>query len=69
MDNTNIDDLKDKAPSVEAQKKIYKMTDFCERSQYDYVPDPYYGGQDGFELVLDILEDACDGLLKKIDVH
>ena len=68
MDNTNIDDLKDKAPSVEAQKKIYKMTDFCERSQYDYVPDPYYGGQDGFELVLDILEDACDGLLKKIDV-
>lgn len=67
MDNTNIDDLMDKAPSIEAQKKIVKMTDFCEHSQYDYVPDPYYGGEDGFELVLDILEDACAGLLKKVD--
>jgi protein-tyrosine-phosphatase len=27
------------------------------------VPDPYYGGADGFEKVLDLLEDACEGLL------
>jgi protein-tyrosine phosphatase len=32
----------------------------------DYVPDPYYGGAQGFENVLDILEDACEGLLGKI---
>lgn len=66
MDNANIDDLMDKLPSVEMQQKIVKMTDFCEHSKHDYVPDPYYGGDAGFELVLDILEDACAGLLKSI---
>ena len=30
------------------------------------VPDPYYGGDDGFELVLDILERSCDGLIERI---
>jgi protein-tyrosine phosphatase len=30
------------------------------------VPDPYYGGNDGFEMVLDLLEDACEGLLDHI---
>jgi protein-tyrosine phosphatase len=30
------------------------------------VTDPYYGGDAGFELVLDILEDACDGLIRKL---
>ena len=33
---------------------------------YDYVPDPYYEGSEGFELVLDLLEDACDNLLNRI---
>ena len=28
-----------------------------------YVPDPYYGGSDGFEKALDLLDDACEGLL------
>ena len=40
------------------------MTDFCQRFSYrDSVPDPYYGGDSGFELVLDLLEDAVEGLL------
>ena len=39
------------------------MTDFCRESDIKQVPDPYYGGEGGFELVLDILEDACRGLL------
>ena len=38
----------------------------CTRLQVDHVPDPYYSGSDGFEQVLDILEDACSGLLKKL---
>ena len=33
---------------------------------YYAVPDPYYGGSEGFELVLDILEDACEGLLNEV---
>jgi protein-tyrosine-phosphatase len=35
-------------------------------SKYDQVPDPYYGGSKGFELVLDLLDDACTGLLEQI---
>lgn len=64
MDDRNIDDLKERAPSVEAWSKIHRMTDYCTKFTHaDHVPDPYYGGSEGFEYVLDILEDACAGLL------
>jgi protein-tyrosine phosphatase len=66
MDDRNIQDLKDRAPSPEAEQKIRRMTDFCRLKMVDYVPDPYYGGASGFENVLDILEDACQGLLEFI---
>ena len=66
MDDRNIQDLKDRAPSPEAEKKIHRMAEFCQLKQVDYVPDPYYGGASGFENVLDILEDACEGLLDKV---
>ncbi|MDL2330928.1 low molecular weight phosphotyrosine protein phosphatase [Odoribacter sp. OttesenSCG-928-A06] len=65
MDASNFSDLKSMAKNEEEEKKIYKMTDFCRlHSNYSSVPDPYYGGDAGFELVLDLLEDAIDGLLK-----
>ena len=38
----------------------------CRRSDATYVPDPYYEGHEGFELVLDLLEDACEGLLEDL---
>ena len=63
MDDRNIEDLKDIAPSPEEWKKIHRMTEYCNRIPADHVPDPYYGGAEGFEYVLDILEDACSGLL------
>ena len=66
MDDRNIQDLKDRAPSPGAEKKIHRMTDYCRTKLVDYVPDPYYGGAQGFENVLDILEDACEGLLEEI---
>ena len=66
LDDRNIQDLKARAPSPEADKKICRMTDFCRVKQVDYVPDPYYGGAQGFENVLDILEEACSGLLEEI---
>ena len=53
-------------PDDEAvERKLKIMTDFCTRTTPppSKVPDPYYGGAAGFELVLDLLEDACDGLL------
>lgn len=66
MDRQNVHNLKACARNRNDLKKIYLMTDFCVKSKYDSVPDPYYGGAAGFELVLDILEDACEGLLQHI---
>jgi len=66
MDRQNVQDLKAMARDENDRKKISLMTDFCTLKNYDSVPDPYFGGSAGFELVLDILEDACDGLIQKV---
>ena len=63
MDDQNIADLNKLALTNEHRLKIFKMTDFSTKFEYDHIPDPYYGGNDAFELVLDLLEDACDGLI------
>ena len=49
------------APDLESVAKIHQMTEFSRNKLYDHVPDPYYSGAKGFELVLDLLEDACAG--------
>lgn len=64
MDNENISDIENVCPDINSMSKIYKMVDFCEEGNYTKVPDPYYGGVEGFEFVIDVLEDACKGLLK-----
>lgn len=66
MDNRNVDDLKEKAPDLESVAKIHPMMEYSRDKLYDYVPDPYYGGSSGFELVLDLLEEACRGLINQI---
>lgn len=57
-------------PSLEALKadKIRLMTRYAKGKFQgaEEVPDPYYGGEAGFELVLDLLEDSCEGLLDDI---
>ena len=64
MDDNNYETAHRLAPSRELAGKIHRMTEFCRHSpQWDHVPDPYYEGHEGFELVLDLLEDACEGLL------
>lgn len=69
MDDSNLSGLRNLAPGLPEEQKIYRMTDFCRRIPADHVPDPYYGGDSGFETVLDILEDACDGLLDFLMQH
>lgn len=66
MDEQNIDGLKDKAYTLEELNKIYRMVDFSVKYQPTHIPDPYYGGDQGFEHVIDLLEDACEELFKKI---
>jgi len=66
MDDSNIFNIKSLINSPSQTKKIVKMTDFCVNQIVSEVPDPYYGGSQGFETVLDILEDACENLLNQI---
>jgi protein-tyrosine phosphatase len=65
-DDNNLDRLLAMRPNEEEKKKIHKTTDFCMQLKVNEVPDPYYGGEAGFERVLDILEDACEGLLQEV---
>lgn len=67
MDDSNIAALQEMAPSVEVLNKIHRMTDFAIHTTMDHVPDPYYGGARGFDLVLDLLEDCCQGLLNTLE--
>ncbi len=66
MDDQNIEALKSMARNSSDLAKIHKMTDFAKEWNYNEVPDPYYGGDEGFELVLDLLEDSCKGLLEQL---
>ena len=63
MDDSNISDLNRRAPDEQSRLKIHRMTDYCRNFPDDHVPDPYYGGASGFEKVLDLLEDACEGII------
>ena len=66
MDDSNYHNIMRLAPDLEAEKMVYRLVDFSVNYGHDHIPDPYYSGADGFELVLDLLEDACEGLLDKI---
>ena len=67
MDAANVDDLCSLAATIEQKNKVQMMGDYVRLyPNYDHVPDPYYEGSEGFELVLDLLEDACDNLLNRI---
>ena len=62
MDWDNLALVQDLCPP-EYQGKVRRLTEFCQELDSPVVPDPYYGGDAGFEQVLDLVEDACDGLL------
>lgn len=67
MDDNNIRDLHRLADTEERDAKIVRMTDFAtSHPGYHSVPDPYYEGAAGFQLVLDLLEDACGNLVDLI---
>jgi protein-tyrosine phosphatase len=68
MDWENLSLVQSESASHHHQK-IRRLTEFCERHNSPVVPDPYYGGAQGFEAVLDLIEDACDGLLKHVQAQ
>lgn len=62
MDWDNLALLQADCPA-EHQHKLRRLTEFCQTHSATAVPDPYYEGAAGFETVLDLVEDACEGLL------
>ncbi len=65
MDWDNLALVQSECPP-EHQHKVRRFTEFCLQFDSPVVPDPYYGGKDGFEQVLDLVEDASEGLLKHV---
>ena len=65
MDEQNWRDIHVMLPAT-AHHKIHRFADFCQAQKITEVPDPYYGGVQGFERVIDILEDGCQRLLHAI---
>lgn len=66
MDGENLADVHRLDRDGRRRDKIRLLTSYCTRHQAEVVPDPYYGGQSGFETVADLVEDAADGLLDSI---
>lgn len=66
MDDNNYYDLEAMAATIEDEKKLVRMADYCLHYAVTHIPDPYYEGADGFEHVLNLLEDACEGLYESI---
>ncbi len=67
MDDMNYENVHRLAPSRKAAEKIFRMTEFCRNfPDRSYVPDPYYEGHEGFELVLDMLEDGCEEMMNRL---
>ena len=68
MDKDNLNAVKSliKDNTYPINSKIKLILSYSKKSQLDEVPDPYYGGQNGFENVLDLLDDAIDELIDSL---
>lgn len=67
MDDKNRTRLLHLVPSPESASKVVTMASYLRcHPDVTYIPDPYYGGDADFELVIELLEDACAGLLEEV---
>jgi protein-tyrosine phosphatase len=66
MDRDNYENILILDRSGKYHHKVRLMCDFCSKYNFKEVPDPYYGGTEGFNQVIDLLVDACQGLLQHV---
>ena len=66
MDKENYRDILYLDPQKRYGDKVQLICEFATRHQIEEVPDPYYGGREGFDKVIDLLLDACTGLLQHV---
>ncbi len=67
MDNSNYKDVLALAPNEEAKSKVKLILNVIFPNENVDVPDPYYGCQDGFENVFDMLDQACEEIARKLN--
>ncbi len=67
MDNDNLIDARALDPYGKLHHKVQLFCDYCTAHRQTEVPDPYYGGDCGFEHVLDLIQDGCANLFKKLN--
>lgn len=65
MDRSNITNMRRVCPAG-CLSKIGLLMGYAPQALLDEVPDPYYGGEEGFNLVLNLLEEACDNLISTV---
>ncbi|MCA1903842.1 MAG: protein tyrosine phosphatase [Cyanobacteria bacterium M5B4] len=66
MDKSNYRDILSLDPQGKYHHKVKMMCSYCTKYSEEEVPDPYYGGEEGFNFVLDLLADACENLLQSL---
>lgn len=66
MDQQNYRDIIALSPDANVHDKVRMMCDFCRSHTDQDVPDPYYGGPEGFTYVIELLMDACAGFLDQV---
>lgn len=69
MDKSNYENVIKLAPSEEAKQKVKLILNELYPNQNLEVPDPYYGGEDGFENVFQMLDEACEVIAKKLETE
>jgi len=66
MDHENLSDVMRLHGAREHQAKIKRFCEYCTQHDEKDVPDPYYGGAQGFEHVLDLLQDGCAEITRRL---
>jgi protein-tyrosine phosphatase len=66
MDQGNFEDVVSLADPRKHEGKVRMFSEFCTEHDDTEVPDPYYGGSAGFEKVLDMMEDGCAEILRRL---
>ncbi len=65
MDESNLENVRNMDAEGLYHAKIRPLTSFCSEHDDPRVPDPYYGGQRGFDHVIELLKDGCRGILRE----
>lgn len=69
MDHDNHNNLRALDPTGALHDRVRLFAEFCTKHKVTQIPDPYYGGPEDFEHVLDLVEDGCDGLMEWVNAR